>query len=372
MNSMSQVNSAARSLPAHIPSLDGLRAVAVLIVFIGHGMAATAVWPGHVGVTIFFFLSGYLIVTLLRREYEKTGRIALRKFYIRRALRILPPTYLAVGAAVALAAIGVLHGPITGAGVASEVLHFTNYYIVAAGREGLPPATTQLWSLSVEEHYYLAIPAALIGILLWGRSMKRAGWILLTAGLVVSAWRIFLGLNGASFDRLYVSTDTRMDSLLFGSAFALLLNPATSDALPWASTVERHVHSWLAAFAALVFVGSAVIPSLHFRFSVADAVQCACLVPIFWTLIRRPDGLAGRVLNSKFIRHIGVLSFSVYLFHRMVLDVVEQVITYSVLSDAVSLALTLCVAEVVYRLVERPLASVRKRLGASAAVKVSA
>ncbi|WP_454170153.1 acyltransferase family protein [Microbacterium paulum] len=74
-----------------IPSLDGIRAAAVLIVFIGHGKTIGGPWPGDVGVTIFFFLSGYLITTLLRREYDRNGRISLGKFYLRRLLRIQPP-----------------------------------------------------------------------------------------------------------------------------------------------------------------------------------------------------------------------------------------------------------------------------------------
>ena len=90
----------AKSGKFHIPSLDGIRAIAVLIVFLSH--VGLPYIPGGFGVTIFFFLSGYLITTLLRREYERSNRIDFKKFYMRRVLRILPPFYvvlfLAIGA----------------------------------------------------------------------------------------------------------------------------------------------------------------------------------------------------------------------------------------------------------------------------------
>ncbi|WP_455835203.1 acyltransferase family protein [Pseudarthrobacter siccitolerans] len=367
IKNMSSTNLATSVRSAHIPSLDGLRALAVLVVFIGHGAVATALWPGHVGVTIFFFLSGYLIVTLLRREYELSGRISLRKFYIRRGLRILPPAYLAIAVSVLLWSVGLLPGTVTPAGVLAEVFHLTNYYIVLTDRYGLPPETTQLWSLSVEEHYYLVVPAVLLVLLHLRSSMRVAGWTLLAAGLLTTAWRILLGLNSASFDRLYVSTDTRIDSLLFGSAFALLMNPALGDPLPGGKKAERLLNSVLAPVAVFVFLGSAVAPSLHFRFSVADVVQCVCLVPIFWALITRPSSRIGRILNHRVVRHIGVLSFSIYLFHRIVLELVGQVVTHPIALDAISLILTLLFAEVVFRLVEVPLARVRRRYEAMAA-----
>ena len=95
----------------HIPSLDGLRAVSFSIVFFAH--AGLEKWvPGGFGVTVFVFLSGYLITTLMRMEFEKTGTVSLRKFYLRRVLRILPPFYVVLLLATALTALGVLQGDI--------------------------------------------------------------------------------------------------------------------------------------------------------------------------------------------------------------------------------------------------------------------
>src|SRR5262249_9481143 len=132
--------------PVHIPSLDGIRAVAVSIVFLFH--AAHGVFPGGVGVTIFFFLSGFLITTLLRLEAEQAGRVSLRNFYLRRALRILPPMYITLAGAT-LASV-VIRDPLSMPVLAFQALHFTNYLM--DHESSFPIGTIVLWSLAVEEH----------------------------------------------------------------------------------------------------------------------------------------------------------------------------------------------------------------------------
>src|SRR5204863_5159125 len=103
------------------------------------------------GVTVFFFLSGYLITTLLRMEHDARGTIRLRQFYLRRAFRILPPFYLVLGLAVAAAAIGVVSGGFQPIAVVAQTLHFANYWSVAHGGDGQPAGTGVYWSLAVEE-----------------------------------------------------------------------------------------------------------------------------------------------------------------------------------------------------------------------------
>lgn len=341
-----------------IRSLDGVRALAVIIVFIGHGRTAPSLWPGHVGVTIFFFLSGYLIVTLLRRETEKTGTLSIGKFYLRRILRILPPAYVAISLAVILAAIGAIEPAGDLWGVLAEVFNYTNYYIVIHGREGLPPETSQLWSLAVEEHYYLVIPAALL-MMLRRLTRQQIGWTLLgIAGLVV-LWRIVLGVSGGSFDRLYVSTDSRIDSLLVGSAMALLWNPALQDQLP-----RRLVASmgWLAGVAAVAFVASSLVEVQAFRLGVADTIQYVCLIPIFWYIVSSGNTAVAKILNLRWVRRLGVLSFSIYLLHRIALGLVEHLDAAPIATDLAALALSIGAAATVYELVEKPCRRLRQRL----------
>ncbi len=355
----------------NIPSLDGLRAIAVLIVFIGHGQIAPSWFPGHVGVTIFFFLSGYLITTLMRREHDRTGDISLSRFYLRRTLRIVPPAYLAILLSIALGASGILAASTSGWGVLSELLNYTNYYLVFADRDGLPPESSMLWSLSVEEHYYLLFPLVVLFLLRRRLSYQRIGWLLLIGAGMVLVWRLYLGLTGASFDRLYVSSDTRMDSLLYGSALALLLNPMFGKDQVRPIRLRPYIHA-IAAVAALVFLLSALVPSIAFRLGVADVIQCICLIPIFWSIIALPESFIGRLLNHRWVVTIGVWSFSIYLFHRMAIAVVDRVISQPLVNDLCALVLTLAVAALVHKWVERPCATLRKRLEVRVPVTQSA
>lgn len=350
---------------SRIPSLDGLRALAVLVVFVGHGRTDQGQWPGYVGVTVFFFLSGFLITTLLRKELEKSGRIHLTRFYLRRTFRILPAAYFTIVVSLALAAAGILPASISGWGVLAEFLNYTNYYIVSAGYESLPPETSQMWSLAVEEQYYLIVPLALLLAYRFGARRSWVGWGLVSVALVIAGWRIFLGLNGADFDRLYFSTDTRIDSILWGAAFALLLNPVLGDAERLTGRLRRWLSrnlGWIATVALVILAVSATVPALSFRLSIATTVQCLALLPIFWFVTTRASGLVGRLLNSRVLVRLGVLSFSFYLLHKIVLALIGPLLDAPIVTDTISLLVGLLVSQVVFWAVESPFTKLRVRI----------
>jgi len=349
-----------------IPSLDGIRALAVLIVFIGHGYTVPSLFPGHVGVTVFFFLSGFLITTLLRREISDHGSIQLGNFYLRRVFRILPAAYAVVICSLALAATGLMGVRVHFTGALSEFLMFTNYYMVYADRENLPPLTSHLWSLAVEEHYYLVYPVAILIMVAFRWPLRRIGYALIALSACVLIWRLYLYSNGADFYRLYVSTDTRIDVLLYGSAMALLANPTFDDPIPG----KQFINSWgprvLAPLCTIGLVATTLVPNEYFRLVWADVIIAVCLGFIFWTVISRPGGMITRLLNSRMLIRIGVLSYSMYLFHRLVLGVIGEVVAAPILSDAVALLLTVALAQIVYLVVERPATRLRKKIEKSA------
>lgn len=351
-----------------IPSLDGIRAVAVVIVFIGHGFTLGGPWPGHVGVTIFFFLSGYLITTLLRREFDGAGRIALGKFYLRRAVRILPPAYITIAIAVIVGLVGWLPSTQNVWGVLAELLNVTNYYMIWANNAtgdvhtGLPPETSMLWSLAVEEHFYLIFPAALIFLLRRRLTYRRVGYILVAACVLAVGWRVFLEATTQDFYRLYIASDTRFDGLLAGAAMALLWNPALGDRSPLGLS-DRAMRYVAAPIAAVVFVVAAFAPD-PFRLTIADSAMYLALIPLFWLVIVHPGGATGRMLNQRWIAHVGVLSFSVYLLHRLVLHLLGPIVPVAPLADVLSLVVTLAAAQVMYIAVEKPLGRLRRRLEA--------
>jgi peptidoglycan/LPS O-acetylase OafA/YrhL len=138
-----------------IPSLDGIRALSFLIVFVAHDNFKPV--PGLFGVAVFFFLSGYLITTLMRIEIENTGTISIEGFYLRRAFRILPPFYIVLLLIILVVKAGVLPGYYDSADLTASVLYVTNFWNIYAHPIQMPGFNI-FWSLAVEEHFYLVFP----------------------------------------------------------------------------------------------------------------------------------------------------------------------------------------------------------------------
>src|SRR5579863_577581 len=269
------------SAPRRIPSLDGMRAVSFLLVFAAHAGLKNVI-PGGFGVTVFFFLSGYLIATLTRLEAEGTGRVSCSNFYLRRALRILPPFYLVLVLAAALSYLGILGNgpPLRQAPVTSQFLHFSNYWIAWRGLDGIASGTGVFWSLAVEEHFYLLFPivcVALYSLRLSGLRMASFFWGVCAA---VALWRCVLVLFlHASVDRTYLCSDTRIDSIAFGCALAMWRNPVldpigtASESTLW----ER----WLFPVGVALLLLTFVVRAPAFRETFRYTLQGAALTPIF-------------------------------------------------------------------------------------------
>ncbi|MGV3722003.1 MAG: acyltransferase family protein [Actinomycetota bacterium] len=348
----------------HIASLDGIRALSFLIVFVAH--AGLEKWaPGYLGLTSFFFLSGYLITTLLRREAERSGGINLPAFYVRRVLRIFPPFYVVLILALMLAALGVLRGPADLHGWPYQALHLTNYYIIHSGWwDGLAPGTWVYWSLAVEEHFYLVFPFL---YLLLRRSISAPGrqaLILLGLCAAVLAWRCWLVFAlHAPKDRLYVATDTRIDSILFGCILALWSNPAL-DLSPFSE--RQWKRGWLPAGVGLLLL-SVIFRHPLYDQTVRYTLQGIALIPIFYVAVRYPTWGAFRLLNQGWARWIGALSYSLYLLHTAVIYGVRQwTILPPLLQGLLSLGIGILLAVGIRYAVEEPCARLRKRFSSGA------
>jgi peptidoglycan/LPS O-acetylase OafA/YrhL len=332
--------------------------VSIAIVFVAH-IGYGDVVPGGFGVTVFFFLSGYLITTLLRREFASNGRIDYRAFYWRRAWRIFPPMYasLAFGLAVALAGITKVEPqfwPVVG-----QALHLTNYWSIAASTEGMPAGTTVMWSLAVEEHFYLLFPACAVFLMRRFTPRHQALTLLVTC-LAVLAWRIVLivGLD-ASSDRVYLGTDTRIDAILAGCIMGLYLNPAL-DRVP----IPRLAMRTAIVGASVLAIGATlVVQNADFDQTLRYSIQTFALAPIFYFAIARPGDWMFRILNDRRVAFIGVLSYSLYLVHQIVIFSITMnapdlsPFLVGVIAGPISLAL----AYASYRWVEQPATRFRKR-----------
>jgi len=331
---------------AAIPALDGLRATAIIIVMCSH-VGLQRVVPGQFGVTLFFFLSGYLITTLLRSEVQEKGRIDFRQFYLRRAVRILPPMYITIAFLAVLSVLGLVH-PLNWAGLPFDVMFLSNYFPVS----GMPIG---LWSLAVEEHYYLAFP--LVMALLARRfSFASSAAILfaLCAGvLAVRLWEVHALV---AFDRINFATHTRIDSILFGSILALWNNPVADDR----DMLPKGLFGY--ALAVALLIPTFAIRDEGFRQSYRYTIQGLGLLVLFNTLIR-DRGVAAAVLNNGVTRQIAILSYTLYLVHSgLILVFAPEDGSHPIVATLAAFATAVVYALLMHRWVERPLGTWRRRI----------
>jgi len=342
----------------HIPSLDGVRAVSFMLVFVSHAGLGQII-PGGLGVTIFFFLSGYLITTLLRLERDRTGQNSLRDFYVRRAFRIWPPFYAVLAFAVSLTWLGWLAPPLRTSSVVAQLCHVTNYWLIFRDTDGFPGGTIVYWSLAVEEHFYLVFPC--VFILLRRRFDGRAGAqaaVLGAACLAVLIWRfVLVFVEHASTDRTSIATDTRIDSILFGCVLALYGNPMLDR---WRGSRKLWTQVLL-PLGVLLMITSLTIRAPWFRETLRYSLQGLALVPLFVVAIRYPEWGPMRFLNLGFMRWIGLLSYSLYLCHQVILFTIQRQMPHAaILAASIALGLSVLFAWGVHLWIEKPAARARK------------
>lgn len=323
------------------PGLEGLRGVAVLAVMLFH-FDATADWfpGGSLGVDIFFVLSGFLITTLLLEERWRTGTISLSAFYQRRARRLLPAlvVFLALFAAITIITKqpGADRLPAT---ILTSLLYVFNWF-VSFGGAGMRGAG-HIWSLSVEEQFYLFWPIAMIVAL---RSSPR---VLLWLSLVVFVSSASLpAWSGRGYVELYYGTDFRVQALMAGSILAQLRfgGVFTPSVVNRPSFRAAAMLSVMFFFVFLLSLGDRV-GFLYAGLYTAAAVLGAVLV---CAALYAPP----RILTSRAIRYVGTRSYALYLWHYPIsvwtrdLDAVPELV--------LSVGLSFAAAEISWRLVERP------------------
>jgi len=321
----------------HRPELDGLRGVAILVVLGAHtGVPGFADGGGGVGVTLFFVLSGYLITSLLLAEKARAGRVDLRAFYVRRALRLFPAlaavlivlAVLLVGGLVPQeASVGTDYG-IVFIGV---IVYVANWVAVAGQSIGMLGHT---WSLAVEEQFYILWPALLLAGLRLGRS--RLVLMVLVLVFLDTPYRLLLDLNGG-FMHVFVGTDTRGDALLLGCVLALL---------------EIRWHPFV-GWTGLVGVGALAVawpgdPGLGAQILFIPAAAIVSTLAVAGC----PTILAWRPLAF-----IGKISYGLYLWHGLVI--------WWHLPWPVAVPLSIAIACVSYFVLEKRFLRLKDRFGRS-------
>jgi peptidoglycan/LPS O-acetylase OafA/YrhL len=351
---MSSAARATGSQPPHgerIPSLDGLRALSIALVMIGHAVGTTgapawrlpvvAAGVANLGVQVFFVISGLLITTLLDAETERTGRIDLVKFYFRRTLRIMPPYYAALVILVLLSMLGITSTTL--ADVWHAVTYTSNYHPDRSWSVG------HFWSLGVEEQFYLLWPA----LLLWAGRRKGVG-IALAAVAVVPLIRTVAWVLVPAY-RPYVGTsfETTSDALAAGCVLAL----ASRHGMIPAFWLKLRASPWTPVLA----LAMVILPLRWFEYPSRyltvgwTASIIACVLLVDWSVHNPSRGL-GQLLNSAPMRAIGVRSYSIYLWQQLFIDH-QRTAWWTAFPANIVLALVAGAAS--YALIERPALNLR-------------
>lgn len=314
-----------------LPALDGLRALSIALVVTSHFLepAGLRFVPGGLGVTIFFFISGFIITRLLLAEDPRHG---LLPFYLRRVFRLAPALLgFVVMSWLALKAFG-MHMP--GADAAAALLYYANYWNVygpfhADGPHAVIPPLAVTWSLAVEEHFYMLFPLA---VMAWRRQPERLLQALLAVAAASLAWRGVLvwhvGLEHLPANRIFMGTDTRLDSIAYGCIVSVLCAMADRGG---ATHAGARVLRWLAhpasvAAGVALLLSTLAVRSPAFRETLRYTAQGIALMPLFaWLFWRRARARALRaVLESRPMVKLGLLSYSLYLYHFLGLAVGEM------------------------------------------------
>ena len=312
-----------------IPSLDGWRAISILLVIClhtlqDHGVQVHphagnallyAIANGGLGVRIFFVISGYLITRLLLREFAQKGRVSLRQFYVRRAFRILPPLYVYIGFVSILAVLGKLTLP-------AKYLLLCGVFLTA--NVAIPKTVTfwpleHTWSLSVEEQFYLLWPVSLV----WSLSassteerQRRASWIALIGIVLIPCIRFAWSIP--PFGRFHSAGNTllQLDMILFGVLGAVAEGHALFERV-YRAMARRPL---LLAFLLYILSGwlEMMFPGKYIK-SVGITINGVLTLPLLLWTVRNPHTVCGRFLNARPVAWTGILSYSLYLLQTLFL-----------------------------------------------------
>jgi peptidoglycan/LPS O-acetylase OafA/YrhL len=335
-----------------IPALDGLRGIAILAVLVHHQLTPLPLRGGFLGVDLFFVLSGFLITGLLLTEFEHTKSIALRKFYLRRVLRLGPALFLYLLGCLLVTWLThfiELRRELKLVGLA--LIYSTNWRM-AFGWDTSLDLTAIIWSLSIEEQFYLLWPLLLFACL--ALRVKRRFIVvgLALAIVAIMAQRYLLLAAGAELTRLYYGTDTRADALLVGCVMAFV-------------PLIRLRQRWLeaAGFAAALLVAYLIATvdfSSLFLYRVGFTGVALLTGVLILAVANAPNSLLATALGWRPLRWFGQISYGLYLWHWLVIRNVS--FYYLGRGDSwAKLALSLGIASASFYLVEKPFNRLKAR-----------
>jgi peptidoglycan/LPS O-acetylase OafA/YrhL len=374
-----------RAALPHQPALDGLRGLAVAAVVLFHAADADSIdwmkpWTrgGYLGVSAFFTLSGFLIASLLLEERRSSGVVSIPGFYRRRARRLLPAALLTIAAVVALAPLLATASQLADlpGDAFSSVFYVANWHFIIQGADysalfaGDPSPLRHVWSLAVEEQWYLLLPfAAVAAAALARRGRLDRRRLCIALGLAVlagTAWMVFVS-GGAWDNRAYMGSDTRLAEMAVGALAAALLSSGFR-VRPDLGRLLRRVAPVLLLALLVTWALTPITASWLYR---GGLTLHAAVVAVLLVAVVQPSGVVRRLLSLGALTGLGRISYAVYLFHWPILwwaspDRLGMAPTTAFL---VQVTATLALAALSLRLLERPIRSgtaLRGRVGAAA------
>ena len=326
--------------------------MAVLLVVVAHSGLGQIV-PGGTGVTIFFVISGYIITRLILTELTQTSRFDVRGFYIRRLFKIAPPFMLVVfipGLIYSAMGLG------SWAHLAAQLLFVFNW-VYLTGRAQVLPGSGVVWSLSIEEQFYLVASLFWLLVAAGRTSMRHIKYGALAVFISGLALRIFLLLAGYGHERTYYGSDTRISAIAAGVFVACVLHEKRD---------KPFMQARLANLVWLLCLSITLISLLDrnqffresFRYTAQEFVTATSIFLLATTANRnKVSKVTARVLGSKVLTNIGLASYSTYLVHFILIMNLTGLVPHSWgLGSRVIffVSLSLVVGQVIYLVIERP------------------
>lgn len=344
----------------YMPGLDGLRAIAVLGIIIYH-LNKQWLTGGFLGVDTFFVISGYLITSLLLKEYDDTGIIKLKSFWIRRLKRLLPAVIvllMVVGTATLLLKsdniIRVKHD------IIAAIFYVSNWWYIAKDVNYFEQFSfmplKHLWSLAIEEQFYIFFPVILVTLLLTIKKRYKIGFIFWGVSIISLGLMMFIYSINGDHSRVYFGTDTRLQTLLLGVILAFLWPPFKLKNDP--PKVVKYVIDSIGSLSFIVLILLFFIINDETNWIYDGGFYLISILTLFIIAsVVHPSTWIAKIFSNPVLVFIGKRSYSLYLWHFAVISFVHsyyvdgQIPIYVYFID---ISLTIIFAELSYRFIETP------------------
>jgi peptidoglycan/LPS O-acetylase OafA/YrhL len=342
--------------PGHIPSLDGLRAISVMIVLCSHFVSRAI--PGGFGVYIFFVISGFLITRLLLTEYKKSGSISLRRFYARRALRLYPVVITYTLFIVATYVIA--RQPVNWVEPSSALLYFANYLYstIVEGQPIVAMPFVPFWSLSVEEHFYFLLPATVLLLRAQPRQLLAAMGVVCVACLSYRLGMAWMHPELLETRFFYYRTECRLDSLAFGVALA-----AACEITALRYWIQRLANPATLSAGIVLILACLLYREPFFRQTWRYSLLGVGITLALMAVVFRGGWIAALLNTAPFV-FVGQISYSLYVWSTGAHTILASLGTLEGKARGLALfAVSFGAACASYFLLEKPLLKLRHRLG---------